>query len=379
MDFSLSEEHKLLRQTISRFVKKNIIPLAEEIDAGEEIPSHLLQDIAKQGYFGIRYPEAYGGAGSDMISYIIMVEEMAYGSMSVAAAVSVHTSAGTMPIYRFGSEEQKQKYLVPAIKGEKIGCFALTEPNAGSDVAAIQTTARKVRDGYLLNGSKTFITNALRANYAIVAAKTDFAKGRKGISLFIVDKETPGFQVLRKLSKMSIRGSDTGELIFEECFVPSGALLGEEGKGFDYLKESLVDGRIMTAANCLGVCRAAFDAGLTYARQREQFGQQIGKFQAVNFKLADMAVDLEAARLLVYYSAWLSDVNKERAKEASIAKLFASEAANRIATKAVEIHGGYGIMMEYPVQRLYRDARFLTIGEGTSDIQRLVIGNLLVF
>lgn len=377
MDFNFSYEQEMFRKTIATFVAKELAPLASEIDEKEEFPMPVFRRVAELGYLGIKYPEEYGGLGGDNVMYCIFLEEMARGCHSALGGIAIQTSLATWPIFAFGTEEQKQKWLVPAIRGEKIGAFGLTEPNAGSDVASIETTARKEDSRYVLNGTKTFITNGPVADYVITAAKTDKSKGIKGISLFIVERGTPGFAVSRQLKKMCTHAAVAAELSFDECTVPRENFLGEEGMGYLNLREALVVGRIMTAVTSLGLGRAALEDSLKYAQERVQFGQPISKFQAIQFKLAEMATELEAARLMVYHAAWMADQGMECSKEASMAKLFTTEAAFRIACEAMEIYGGYGFMTEYPVQRYFRDSRFLLVGEGTSEIQKLIIAKRL--
>jgi butyryl-CoA dehydrogenase len=329
--------------------------------------------MGKLGYLCVRYPAKYGGAGIGKMGDCISVEAVAYHSVGISAGIMVQGGIATSAVYTRGSEDQKQKYLVPAIKGEKIAAFGLTEPNAGSDAAAIETTATKKNGKYILNGTKIFITNGNICDFVLAAAYTDKSKGsRGGVSLFIVDKGIQGFN-RSKLHKFCARSGETGELSFEDCAVPEENLIGEEGKGFPYLMESLTGGRISHASRSLGLSRAAYDASLKYAQERIQFGQPIAKFQANAFKLARMAMEIEAARWLIYYAAWLYDQNKPHVKEAAMAKLFASEVATHVTIEAMQIHGGYGLTEESVIQRYFRDSRMSTITEGTSEIQQLVI------
>ncbi|MBM3119412.1 MAG: acyl-CoA dehydrogenase [Chloroflexi bacterium] len=373
MDFELTEEQKMFKDAIHNFAEKEIAPLVEEAEKTSTFPIQLFPKMGALGYLCVRYPAEYGGAGIGKIGDCIAIDEVAYHSVGIAAGIMVQSGIGTTAIYTRGTENQKQKYLVPAIKGQKIAAFGLTEPNAGSDAAAIETTATKKNGKYILNGTKTFITNGNICDFVTAAAYTDKSKGsRGGVSLFIVETGTPGFS-RSKLHKFCARSSEIAELAFEDCAVPEENLIGEEGKGFPYLMESLTGGRISHASRSLGLARAAYDASLKYAQERVQFGQPIAKFQANAFKLARMAMDIEAARWLIYYAAWLYDQNKPHVKEAAMAKLFASEVSTRVTMEAMQIHGGYGLMEESVVQRYFRDSRMSTITEGTSEIQQLVI------
>lgn len=373
MNFELTEEQKMFQEAIRSFAEKEIAPLVDEAEKTSNFPVQLFPKMGTLGYLCVRYPTEYGGAGIGKIGDCVAVEEVAYHSVGIAAGIMVQSGVGTTAIYARGNEEQKQKYLVPAIRGHKIAAFGLTEPNAGSDAAAIETTATKKNGKYILNGTKIFITNGSFCDFVLVAAYTDKSKGaRDGVSLLIADKDTPGFNRSR-LHKFCARSGEVAELNFEDCAVPEENLVGEEGKGFRYLMESLTGGRISHASRSLGLARAAYDASLTYAQERVQFGQPIAKFQVNAFKLARMAMDIEAARWLIYYAAWLYDQDKPHVKEAAMAKLFASEVAIRVTTEALQIHGGFGLMEESVVQRYFRDARLATITEGTSEIQQLVI------
>ncbi|HIE17946.1 MAG TPA: acyl-CoA dehydrogenase [Dehalococcoidia bacterium] len=373
MNFELTEEQKMFQEAIGSFAEKEIAPLVDEAEKTSTFPVQLFPKMGTLGYLCVRYPVQYGGAGIGKIGDCIAVEEVAYHSVGIAAGIMVQSGIGTTAIYTRGSEDQKQKYLVPAIRGHKIAAFGLTEPNAGSDAAAIETTATRKNGKYILNGTKIFITNGSFCDFVLVAAYTDKSKGaRDGVSLLIADKDTPGFNRSR-LHKFCARSGEVAELTFEDCAVPEENLVGEEGKGFRYLMESLTGGRISHASRSLGLARAAYDASVTYAQERVQFGQPIAKFQVNAFKLARMAMDIEAARWLIYYAAWLYDQDKPHVKEAAMAKLFASEVAIRVTTEALQIHGGYGLMEESVVQRYFRDARLATITEGTSEIQQLVI------
>jgi butyryl-CoA dehydrogenase len=378
MDFALNEEQEMFRKTIREFAEKEIMPRAQEIDLKGEFPWDIIRKMADLGLMGLPFPEEYGGAGGDAISYAIAVEEIARASGSVAITYSAHISLACSPIYLFGTEEQKKKYLIPMARGEKIGAFGLTEPGAGSDAAAIKTRAVLDGDEWVINGQKIFITNGSIADVVVIAAVTDPAKGKRGISNFIIEKGTPGFRVGREEDKMGLRGSVTSELIFENCRVPKENLLGKEGEGYKQFLITLDGGRIGIGAMAVGLGMAALEAAVKYAKERVQFGQPIAEFQAIQWMIADMATELEAARLLVLRAAWLKDQGRRFTKEAAMAKLFASEAAVRACYKAIQIHGGYGYTKDYPVERFYRDARLTTIGEGTSEIQRLVIARSIL-
>lgn len=373
MDFEFSEEQKMFREAIRLFAEKEIAPLVDEAEKTANFPIKLFPKMGDLGYMCPRYPPEYGGAGLGKMGDCISAEEISYINVGIAAGVMVQGGIGTSAIYVRGSEEQKQKYLVPAIKGKKIAAFGLTEPNAGSDAAALETTATKKNGKYVLNGTKMFITNGNICDFVCVATYTDKSKGAgKGVSLFIVEKDTPGF-TRSKIHKFCSRPGETAELVFEDCAVPEENRIGEEGKGFPYILEVLFGGRISHSARSLGLARAAYDAALKYAQERVQFGQPVAKFQTNAFKLARMAMDIEAARWLMYYAAWLYDQGKPHIKEAAMSKLFASEVAVRVTTEALQINGGYGLTEEATAQRYFRDARLATITEGTSEIQQVVI------
>ncbi|RLB37372.1 MAG: acyl-CoA dehydrogenase [Deltaproteobacteria bacterium] len=372
MDTYFKEEHLIFQEQIRRFCETEMAPLVDEAERTQTFPRHLFRRMGELGYLCIRYPEKYGGAGADKITECVLREEISRVCQGFASSLSAHSHLSTFPIYRTGTEDQKQEYLIPAVKGEKIGSFALTEPDAGSDTKSIRSTAVRKGDHYVLRGSKTFITNSPFADYLLTAAYTDKGRGYHGISLFLVDKGTPGMTI-RKLEKEGIRSSDTGEVSFEDCPIPADHLLGEREGTFKLIMETLSEGRIGVSANMVGVAQAAYEAALRYARERTQFGRPIGKFQAVAHKLADMATRIRAARLMVYSAAHLLDRGKPCTMEASAAKLFSSETAVEVAREAIQIHGGYGVMSEYPVSRYLRDALVYTIGEGTSEIQRNII------
>jgi len=374
MDFRLSEEQQAFRRAVAKFVDAEIAPVADELDAKGEFPLALFRRIGELGYFGLRYPEAYGGAAADMVTYCLWAEEMARGFMSVAAAACMQSLMGTHFVFKYGSEEQRQKYLVPAVKGEKIGTFALTEPNAGSDVGNITTIAERRGDHYVLRGTKTWVTSAPVADFLTVAAKTSAERGMKHIALFLVDRHTmPGVTLGKKIDKMGVRASDTGEIILEDVRVPAENLLGGETGGIEKVGGILSEIRVMTAALALGLARAAYDAALKYSRERVAFGKPIGEHQVIGFKLADMLTALHGATLQTYHAAWSLDQGLPVTREAAMAKLVASEMANRVADEASRIFASYGFAMEYPVQRYFRDARFLLLGGGTSEILRVII------
>jgi alkylation response protein AidB-like acyl-CoA dehydrogenase len=375
VNFDLSDEHELIRRTVREFAEERIAPVAEELDREHRFPYELVADLAELGLMGIPLPEQYGGAGGDTLSYAIAVEELTRVDSSVAITVAAHTSLGTMPIFLFGTEEQKREWLPDLASGKKLAAFGLTEPGAGSDAAATRTRA-ELRDGsWVVNGSKIFITNAGTDLSACVtiSART----GEDEISNLIVPNGTPGYEISAPMRKMGWRASDTRELSFRDCAVPEANLLGERGRGFQQFLEILDGGRISIAAMGLGLAQGAYELATRYAQEREQFGQPIAKFQAIRFKLADMATEIEAGRHLVYKAAWLKDQKRPFAQSAAMAKLYTGELAHRVANHALQIHGGYGFMDEYAISRFYRDQKVLEIGEGTNEIQRLVIAREL--
>lgn len=373
MDFDLSEEQRMFQVAIRSFAEKEIGPLVEKAEEEEAFPLELFPRMGRLGYLGIRYPEAYGGAGADKISECIWAEELFRVCRGIATSLFAHCHLGTFPLFVLGTEEQKASFLLPAVKGEKIAAFALTEPNAGSDIQAIECKAVKAGKSFLLNGSKMFVTNGTIADFVLAAAYTDRSKGFGGISLFVVEKKTPGFHVSRKLKKEGSRSSETAELSFADCLIPEENLLGGREGAFRDILKTLVEGRVLIAAGATGIARAAFEAALQYAKERVAFGRPIGHFQAIGFKLADMATFIEIARTMVYRVAWMIDQKKPCIGEASMAKLFATEMAEKVTSEAMQIFGGYSQMREFPVGRYWRDARQLKIGEGTSEIQRRII------
>ncbi|RYV49741.1 acyl-CoA dehydrogenase [Pengzhenrongella frigida] len=373
MNFELSEEQLLIQGMVKEFVAAEVAPIAAEIDRNHRFPAELIPKLAELNLLGVPFPEELGGAGADNVSYIIVLEELARACASTSVIVSAHSSLCTWPIFAFGSDLQKKKYVTDLASGASLGAFALTEPGAGTDAAAGTTTAVLDGDSYVLNGTKTFITNGGFADVYIVTAMTDQAAGTKGISAFIIDKDLPGFTVGEREHKMGIRASSTTPLYFSNCRVPKDALLGQEGKGFKIAMMTLDGGRIGIAAQALGIAQGAIDASVAYAKERVQFGKPIARLQAIQWMIADMVTEVEAARLLVYQAAWRKDAGLSYTREAAIAKLFASEVATRVAGKAIQIHGGVGYTESYPVERAYRDAKICEIYEGTSEVQRMVI------
>jgi alkylation response protein AidB-like acyl-CoA dehydrogenase len=369
----LREEHHQLREMARKFADEVVAPRARDLDENEEFPADTVKQMGELGFMGLPYPEQYGGAGMDTLAYAIAVEEISRACASTGITLAAHVSLGCGPVYANGTEEQKMKFLVPMAKGEAIGAFGLTEPNAGSDAAGTETRAEKVPGGWKVNGSKIYITNGSVARFVTFTARTDPGKGTRGISAFIMETSSPGFKVGKKEKKMGLRGSDTVALHFEDCFVPEENLLGDPTGGFTAFMKTLTGGRISIGALALGIAQGAFEHAARYSKERKQFGKPISEFQAVQFMLADMAVKIEASRLLVYRAAVLKDAGKDFVKEAAMAKLFASESANWVTDKAIQIFGGMGYCRDVPVERMHRDAKLMEIGEGTSEIQRMVI------
>lgn len=379
MNFEFSDEQKEFRNHIARFVNERVIPRAEALDQSGDFPREILQELGELGYLGIKYPEEYGGAGLEQphIYHAIFCEELARGSMGVGAVLAMHTSTATFGLYKWGSEELRRRYLIPALRGEMVGAFGLTEPNAGSDASAIRTKAVRQGDDYVLNGTKIFISNGSVADFVTIAARTSQSSGFKGISLFLVDTATPGFSVGRRLKKFTTHCSDAAELVLEDVVVPAECLLGEENMGLINLTQSLDDDRMMTAALALGLARAAYDAALQYSQEREQFGRAICKFQAVRFRLVDMLARLEQARVYTYYVAGLADKGGRITQEAAMAKMISTEMCNYVCRKACAVYGGYGLMEEFPIQRYLRDSYFPLVGGGTSDIMKVIISKFM--
>ena len=375
MSIKLTDEQLMIQTMVRDFSREVIAPTAAERDKTKEFPGDNLKQLGELGFMGMMVPPEYNGSGADTVSYVLAVSEVAYSCASTAVVMSVHNSIVCESILRYGTEDQKQRFLKPLATGEIIGAFALTEPNAGSD--PVRQTTKAVRDGdsYILNGTKRFITTGKNAGVVIVTAKTDETKRHKGISAFLVKKETPGFTTGPLEDKMGLRASDTVDLLFEDCRVPAENILGEEGEGFKIAMTGLDGGRIGISAQSVGVAQAALDAAVQYAKEREQFGQSISRFQGLRWMAADMATEIEAARQLMLSASAMKDRGENYTAQASMAKLFSSEMVNRVTAKALQIHGGYGYIKEYPVERYYRDARVFTIYEGTSEIQRIVISN----
>ncbi len=373
MDFELTDEQQLIRDAVREFAETEVTPIAAELDRDHRFPHELLPKLAEMNLMGMPYPEKEGGAGADYVSYVIAIEEISRACASTGIIVSAHTSLATWPIFKFGTEAQKDQYLHDMASGRRLGAFALTEPGAGTDAAAGTATATLHADGYALNGSKMFITNAPYAEVYIVFAKTDPELGTRGMSAFVVEKDTPGFSVGEAEHKLGIRGSSTPPIYFSDCRLPREALLGAEGDGFKIAMATLDGGRIGVSAQALGIAQAALDASIAYAKERVQFGKPIANLQAIQWMIADMAMEVDAARLLVYRAASCVDNGRPYSTEGAMAKLFASETATRVAGKAIQIHGGYGYTESYPVERNYRDAKITELYEGTSEVQRMVI------
>ncbi|PEA14607.1 acyl-CoA dehydrogenase [Bacillus thuringiensis] len=377
MHFKLSEEHEMIRKMVRDFAKNEVAPTAAERDEEERFDRELFDQMAELGLTGIPWPEEYGGIGSDYLAYVIAIEELSRVCASTGVTLSAHTSLAGWPIFKFGTEEQKQKFLRPMAEGKKIGAYGLTEPASGSDAGGMKTIAKRDGDHYILNGSKIFITNGGIADIYVVFALTDPESKQRGTSAFIVESDTPGFSVGKKESKLGIRSSPTTEIMFEDCRIPVENLLGEEGQGFKVAMQTLDGGRNGIAAQAVGIAQGALDASVEYARERHQFGKPIAAQQGIGFKLADMATDVEAARLLTYQAAWLESEGLPYGKESAMSKVFAGDTAMKVTTEAVQVFGGYGYTKDYPVERYMRDAKITQIYEGTQEIQRLVISRML--
>ena len=378
MDFRPTEEQVLLRRSVREFAETEIRPHVREWDQDQHFPIELMPKLAALGLLGIQFPERYGGAAMSAIDYCICIEELARVDPAVALSVAAHNGLCSSHIALFGTEAQKQQYLVPLVRGEKIGAWGLTESTSGSDAAGMRTTATRAGTCWVLNGSKTFTTHGRVGDVAVVMAVTDRAAGTKGISAFIVEKGTPGLAPGKKEDKLGMRASDTSEMIFENCRIPADQLLGDEGLGFVHTMQVLDAGRIGIAALAVGLAQGAFEAALSYARERRAFGKSISSFQAIQWKLADAATKIEAARLLTYHAAFLKERGRRTTLESAMAKLYASEIAVKVADDCVQIHGGYGFVKDYPAEKYFRDVKLTTIGEGTSEIQRLVIARQLL-
>jgi alkylation response protein AidB-like acyl-CoA dehydrogenase len=379
LDFSFNDEQQQLRRTVREFAEAEIAPHVMEWDEASHFPQELIPKLADLGLLGVIFPEKYGGAGLGYIEYVIAIEELSRVDGSIGIIVAAHNSLCTNHIYKFGTEAQKQKYVVPLAQGKKLGCWSLTEPEAGSDAGGTRSTAVSNNGAWVLNGSKTFTTNGHYADFCVAMAVTDKSKDSHGISAFILEKGMAGFRPGKKENKLGLRASDTSEVIFTDCRVPADNLLGAEGEGFINSLQILDGGRISIAALGLGMAQGAFEAATKYAKQRKQFGKTISEFQGIQFKLADMATEIDAARLLTYRAAWMADRGDARlTRESSMAKLYTSEVAVRVANEALQVFGGYGFIKDYPAEKYYRDVKLCTIGEGTSEIQRLVIARQLL-
>jgi len=378
MDYKLSNEHEMLRKMYREFAETEVKSIAAEIDEEERFPTETVEKLGRYGFMGIPFDKKYGGAGGDALAYAMAIEEIAKYCGTTSVIVIAHTSLCCNPIYTFGSEEQKMKYLPDLLSGRKVGAFGLTEPNAGSDAAAQQTTAVLEGDHYVLNGSKCFITNASEASVFVVFAMTDVTKGSKGISAFIVEKDFPGFSIGKHEKKMGIRGSATCDLIFEDCIVPKENLIGKEGMGFKYAMQNFDAARVGVAAQALGIGEGALDEGIKYVKERMQFGKRLSQFQNTQFQIADMKAKADAAQLLVYRAAMAKDrKDEDLGLYASMAKLYAAEMASDVTRRVVQLFGGYGFIREYPVERMMRDAKITEIYEGTNEVQKMVIASRL--
>jgi butyryl-CoA dehydrogenase len=375
VNFQLTKEQEMVRKMVREFAENEVKPLAAEVDETERFPMETVKKMQRYNMMGVFIPKEYGGAGGDEVAYAITVEELSRVCGTTGVICSAHSSLACWPIWKYGTEEQKQKYLVPLASGQKIGAFGLTEPNAGTDAAGQQTKAVLDGNEWVLNGTKIFITNGGEADTYVVMAMTDKSKGTRGISSFIVERGTPGFSIGKKEEKMGIRGSATTELVFEDCRIPKENLLGEIGEGFKVAMSTLDGGRIGIAAQALGIAQGALDETVEYMKQREQFGKPLSKFQALQFEIADMETRINASRFLVYNAAWRKSAGLPYGKAAAMAKLYAAETAMYVTTKAVQLHGGYGYTKDYPVERMMRDAKITEIYEGTSEVQRMVISS----
>jgi alkylation response protein AidB-like acyl-CoA dehydrogenase len=378
MDYALTEEQRLVQQTARDFATREILPIAAALDEEHRFPAEIVHRLGELGMMGMIVPEAYGGAGMDSVSYVIALEEIARACAGTAVVMSVNNSLVCAPILRNGTESQKQRYLPPLASGREVGCYCLTEAAAGSDAASLRATARADGDAWVLNGTKIFVTNGVEASVCIVYARSDPGEGARGISAFIVEKDRPGVRVGKVERKLGINASSTCEILFEDCRIPNDNLLGERGQGFKVALATLDGGRIGIAAQAIGIARATLEESVAYAKERKQFGRPIADFQAIQWKIADMATRIDAARLLMYRAAWLRDQGRRHTQEASMAKLLASETAMWATTQGIQILGGYGYIKDYPAERHFRDAKITEIYEGTSEIQRLVIARNLL-
>lgn len=373
MQFELSEEQKQIKMSVREFAEAEIAPNVMEWDESQHFPIELKPKLAELGLMGVIFPEEYGGAGMGYVEYATIIEELSRVDGSVGISVAAHNSLCSNHIYQFGTEDQKKKFLTPLASGERLGAWGLTEPGAGSDASGTKTTAVRTNDGWVVNGSKNFITHAIHADICVAMAVTDRAKRSKGISAFVFEKGLKGFSPSKKENKLGLRASETASVIFEDCLVPHDNLLGDEGQGFVNSMAVLDGGRISIAALAVGIAQGAFESAVRYSKERHQFGKAISEFQAIQFKLANMATQIDAARLLMYRAAAMKDAGKKTTKESSMAKLFASEISVNVCEEAIQVHGGYGYTKDYPAEKYWRDSKLCTIGEGTSEIQRLII------
>jgi len=373
MQFELTEEQQQVKMSVREFAQSEIAPHVMEWDEEQHFPVELQPKLSELGLMGVIFPEEYGGAGMGYVEYATIIEELSRVDGSVGISVAAHNSLCSNHIYKYGTEEQKQKYLVPLASGHYLGAWGLTEPSAGSDASGTKSTAVPSDGGWMVNGSKNFITHAIHADVCVAMAVTDKSKRSKGISAFIFEKGMQGFSPSKKENKLGLRASETASVVFEDCFVPEGQLLGQEGQGFVNAMEILDGGRISIAALAVGIAQGAFESAVRYSQERQQFGKPISEFQAIQFKLANMATQIDAARLLMYRAAWMKDAGKKTTKESSMAKLFASEISVNVCEEAIQVHGGYGYTKDYPPEKYWRDSKLCTIGEGTSEIQRLII------
>ncbi|MGB9177825.1 MAG: acyl-CoA dehydrogenase [Pyrinomonadaceae bacterium] len=378
MEFELSEEQQQVRMSVREFAEGEIAPHVMEWDETQHFPVELLPKLAELGLMGVIFPEEYGGAGLGYVEYATIIEELSRVDGSVGISIAAHNSLCSNHIYMFGTEEQKKKFLVPLAQGEHLGAWGLTEASAGSDASGTRSTAVRRNGGWIVNGSKNFITHAIHADTCVAVAVTDRAKGSKGITAFIFEKGMKGFAPSKKENKLGLRASETASVVFEDCYLPDENRLGDEGLGFIQAMQVLDGGRISIAALAVGIAQGAYESAVRYAKEREQFGKPIAEFQAIQFKLADMATQIEAARLLMYRAAFLKDQGKRVTKESSMAKLYASEMSVRVCEEAIQIHGGYGYTKDYPPEKYWRDSKLCTIGEGTSEIQRIIIARELL-
>ncbi len=378
MEFELTEEQQQIKMSVREFAESEIAPHVMEWDESQHFPVELQPKLAELGLLGVLFPEEYGGSGMGYVEYATIIEELSRVDGSVGISVAAHNSLCSNHIYQYGTEEQKQRFLAPLASGKHLGAWGLTEPSAGSDASGTKTTAVRSDGGWIVNGSKNFITHAIHADTCVAMAVTDRSKSSKGISAFIFEKGMNGFSPSKKENKLGLRASETASVVFEDCLVPAENLLGEEGQGFVNSMEILDGGRISIAALAVGIAQGAFESGLSYAQERQQFGKPIAEFQGIQFKLADMATQIDAARLLMYRAAWMKDNGKKTTKQSSMAKLYASEISVKVCEEAIQIHGGYGYTKDYPPEKYWRDSKLCTIGEGTSEIQRIIIARELL-